>query len=224
MNGSFLQKLERILPRYAALPLAASVLLNAAVYYGGRVFAAGRHHFDFSTGLDRALPFVPAFMAVYVLAFVFWIAGFVIIGRESPAVCFEVMSGEQLAKLMCLLCFLAVPTVMVRPPVPQSGVFSGLTQLIYRMDAPDNLFPSIHCLESWICFRGALRCRKVGRAYRVFALTAALLVFASTLLVKQHLAVDVAGGVAAAELGLLLSRKTGAGRLYAFITRKWITP
>ena len=40
-----------------------------------------------------------------------------------------------------------------------------------------------------------------------------LLVFASTLLVKQHVLVDIPAGVLVAEVGLLLSDKLRAGRL-----------
>lgn len=222
MKGSFSHQLERILPRYAVLPLAASVVLNSAVYYGGRLLAAGRRHFDLSTDLDRLLPFVPAFIVIYVLSFAFWIVGYLVIGRESRSVCFEVLAAEQISKLFCLVFFVVLPTTMIRPPVLSDGFLYDLTRLIYRLDAPDNLFPSIHCLESWFCFRGAMKCKKVNRPYRVFCLVAALLVFTSTILVKQHVLADVLGGVAAAELGLFLSRKIGAGKLYVFIERKWM--
>ena len=97
-------------------------------------------------------------------------------------------------------------------------------RLIYRLDSPDNLLPSIHCLENWICFRGALRCRKVGRGYQVGTLIFALMVFVSTLLVKQHLVLDVVTGVAVVEIGLFLSRQTGAGRIYERLNRRLGVP
>ena len=39
----------------------------------------------------------------------------------------------------------------------------------------------------------------------------AILVFASTLLVKRHLVLDVVTGIAVVEIGLFLARRTGAG-------------
>ena len=109
---------------------------------------------------------------------------------------------------------------MERPEVPGSDPFSWLVRFIYQVDTPDNLLPSIHCLENWLCFRGALRCRKVGRGYQIGMLIFAILVFASTLLVKQHLVLDVVTGIAVVEIGLFLARRTGAGRIYAHWNRR----
>ena len=39
-------------------------------------------------------------------------------------------------------------------------------------------------------------------------------IFASTVLVKQHVFIDILGGVAVAEAGLFLGRKLRAGRLF----------
>ncbi|CCY70604.1 uncharacterized protein BN508_01112 [Eubacterium sp. CAG:161] len=82
-----------------------------------------------------------------------------------------------------------------------------MTNLIYTLDSPDNLFPSIHCLESWVCFRGAMRCKKVGKVYKVIMLILALLVFASTVMVKQHVFVDIIGAILVVEIGLALAKR-----------------
>ncbi|MFQ9514478.1 MAG: hypothetical protein ACLRZ9_01485 [Eubacterium sp.] len=180
------------------------------------------HHYDFSIFIDRQLPFVAPMMIVYVLAYVAWIIGFIVIGRESRDVCYEVMSAEQIAKLICLACFIIVPSTISRPEITGTGFCEWLSRLIYSMDSPDNLFPSIHCLENWICFRGAMKCKKVGNGYRAVMFMAALLVFASTLLVKQHVFVDVIGGIAVVEAGLFLSKKLRASRIYFILERKLV--
>ena len=71
------------------------------------------------------------------------------------------------------------------------------------MDSPTNLFPSIHCLVSWLCAIG-LRGAKVSNWYKVFSYTFAIAVCVSTQLTKQHYIVDVFGGIALAEISLLL--------------------
>ena len=75
-----------------------------------------------------------------------------------------------------------------------------------------NLFPSIHCLESWCCIHAAFEMKKVPNWYKGVTVVMSLGVFASTLLVKQHVLLDMFGGIAVFEAGLLL-----AGR---FIRRK----
>ena len=63
--------------------------------------------------------------------------------------------------------------------------------------------------------------KRVPRWYAPAMLVLTLLVFASTLLVKQHLFVDVLAGVAVAELCLRLSDRLRAGRVFAAIGRRW---
>ena len=78
--------------------------------------------------------------------------------RENKKVCYEMLSGEMIAKSICLVFFFVMPTEMVDWPSGQfeiNNVFDWATQLIYDMDEPNNLFPSIHCLESWVVTRGA---------------------------------------------------------------------
>ena len=190
-------------------------------FYGTRPFNQGMYHYDLSLWIDGASPFVPQAIVFYVLAFVSWVVGYVVTCRESREVCNQVMAGEVMAKLTCLVIFLLLPTSMERPEVTGSGFCHWLTRFIYAADTPDNLFPSVHCLENWMLFRASFRCRKVGNAYRVGMFVMALLVFASTLLVKQHLFVDVLAGVAVAELCLRLSDRLRAGRVFAAIGRRW---
>lgn len=116
--------------------------------------------------------------------------------------------AELIAKGIALTCFILLPTTVdIRPDIETlkgGGIWNVLTEFVYSMDAADNGFPSIHCLESWVCFRGALKLEKVPRWYVYVMLGMTLLVFASTVFVKQHAIVDIAGGVAAVEIGLII--------------------
>ena len=100
-----------------------------------------------------------------------------------------------------------MPTTMERAVIEGNDVFSGMVALIYSIDAPVNLFPSIHCLESWFCFRGSLNRRYFSRTWTIAMGVMTVLVFLSTVLIKQHLVVDMIGAVAVAEIGLFVSGK-----------------
>lgn len=215
-----LNKIYKILPKYAFAPIIISLVLNSLVYWGSKVITSDMYHYDFSISIDRLLPFVDWMMIIYVLAYVAWITGFIVIGRESREVCYEVMTAEQIAKLLCLACFIVIPCTIVRPEITGTGFCSWLSRFIYSMDSPENLFPSIHCLENWICFRGAMKCKKVGKGYKATMFVAAILVFASTVLVKQHVFVDIIGGVAVVEIGLFLSKKLKTSRIYFALEHK----
>lgn len=212
--------LSKFLPQYTYFPLILAVVVNLAVFYGTRPITRGWYHYDMSLPIDDRIPFVPAAIVIYVLAFVTWVVGYCVIARESREHCYRVLAGDLIAKLLCMVCFLAIPTAMERPEIPGTDVFSWLNRFIYAADTPDNLFPSLHCLVNWLLFRGSLGCKKVGAGYKGFMGVFAILVFASTVLVKQHLFLDILGGVAAAELGLWLSTRLNAGRLYQAVNRR----
>ena len=207
------QGLERILPSYARIPLVLLVIINLIVYEGTQFLMLHAKHWDLALPLDARIPFRPAWIVIYILAYLQWVVGYVLIARESRAHCNRVLAGEIIAKFICMLFFIALPTRIERPVVEGSGVFAALTRLIFASDLPGNLFPSIHCLESWICVRGAIGMKRVPRWYAPAMLAFTLMVFASTVLVKQHVLVDIPAGVLVAELGLLLSDKLRAGRL-----------
>lgn len=206
------KKLEQWIPGYARWPLICLVLVNCIAYYGSRLLVRGAARYDLSTALDARLPFWPVFIVFYILAYAQWFFGYIIIAREDREICRRVLGAEMIAKLICLVCFVALPTRMVRPEVTGNGVFERLTALIYSLDAPINLFPSIHCLDSWMCFRGAQKLKRTPRWYALFMLALTLPVLASTVLVKQHVLVDIPAGILAGEIGLFLMRGARRGR------------
>ena len=215
-----MQRIYKILPRYAFVPIIGCLLINMITYFGTRIFTTNMYHHDFSIGIDDMIPFVPFMITFYILAYVTWVVGFIVIGRENRQVCYEVCAAEQIAKILCMIAFIVIPSTIVRPEITGNGVFEWLTNLIYKMDSPDNLLPSIHCLENWICFRGAMRCKKVGNGYRIIMFISAILVFASTMMVKQHVFLDMVAAIVVAEIGLFVAKRLDLGKIYLIIEKK----
>ena len=95
-------------------------------------------------------------------------------------------------------------------------VLGSAAQWLYSIDAADNLFPSIHCLVSWFCYIGIRDRKEIPEWYKQVSLGIAVLVFISTLLTKQHVLVDVAGGVLLGTVCFMVGKKT---RLYCTYTK-----
>ena len=87
-------------------------------------------------------------------------------------------------------------------------------RFLYKIDAPTNLFPSIHCLVSWFCFIGIISDRKIPKWYKVMSFLIAVAVFVSTLTTRQHVIVDVVGGVVLAQICYLIAQKTNIWRCF----------
>ena len=112
------------------------------------------------------------------------------------------------------IIFLAYPTTNTRPVIEGNGIWDLLAGWLYSIDAADNLFPSIHCLVSWFCFIAIRKNEKIPLWYRVFSCIMAVAVFVSTLTTKQHVLVDVAGGVILAQVCFILGQKTKLWHIY----------
>ena len=206
--------LQRLIPRYAWLPIAVWFVLNCSVYFGARLINRNAVYHDFTLPIDREIPMAPAFILIYVFAYVTWFAGFILICREGKEHCGPVF-GEIIAKLICFVVFITVPTCMEKPPVTESGFFGWLCRFIFSFDEPNTLMPSIHCLENWVVWRGMAECPGIPKSVKAFFLVYALLVFASTLLLKQHVIVDIPSAILVGEIGLFAARKLHLGRRYA---------
>lgn len=194
-----------MIPKYAIKPLALALLVNSCVYMG---IAQLRRFLTFSsleTPLDTALPFLAPFVLFYVLAFVQWGLNYLLIARDSKELCYRFAFGNIIAKLICLFFFVFLPTTLARPEVTGTDLCSRLVRLIYTFDPPVNLFPSIHCLESWCCIRASFLLKKSNRTYQTVTLIMSLGVFASTLFIKQHVIADVFGGIVVFEAGFRLA-------------------
>lgn len=200
-----LKQTNPLIPKYAIKPLALALLVNSCVYMGSAQLRRFLTFSSLETPLDTALPFLAPFVLFYVLAFVQWGLNYLLIARDSKELCYRFAFGNIIAKLICLFFFVFLPTTLARPEVTGTDLCSRLVRLIYTFDPPVNLFPSIHCLESWCCIRASFLLKKSNRAYQTATLIMSLGVFASTLFIKQHVIADVFGGIVVFEAGFRLA-------------------
>ena len=211
---NLLKGLTRILPAYGVFPVIFSFVFNCLVYSGSRMIAGGWYHHNIETGVDRSIPFVPEFLVIYFGCYVFWAVNYILIARQDRRSVYQFFTGDFISRCVRLVFFLAFPTTNTRPLITGSGLWNQAALWLYSIDAADNLFPSIHCLVSWFCYLGIRGRKEIPRWYQSVSMVIAILVFASTLLTKQHVIVDVAGGILLAEFCFFIGRKTDLYRIY----------
>ena len=189
---------RRNTPKVWLLPLGA-VVWNQMVYYGGNLLAQNFPHRNLELPVDRLIPVLPWTVAVYLGCFLFWAALYLLFAGQDRPLAYRFYCADFLAKGVCLVFFLLLPTTNLRPALPDAGLWERLVLFVYRVDDPTNLFPSIHCLVSWLCFIGARHDRRFPPwAVGLTGLGAAAICL-STLTTRQHVAVDVVGGILLAE-------------------------
>jgi membrane-associated phospholipid phosphatase len=157
--------------------------------------------------LDHALPFVPGAMFVYVSHFVF-LPGCLLLVRGEAAfrkTATAVLAGSVLSNLF----FVLYPTTIVRGPVPE-GLAGPLFAFIAFLDTPANCFPSQHV---GLAVAAAWGLREDRHPWAAAALAWSGAISVSTVLVRQHYAADVAGGLALAALSWLAASRPAAAPL-----------
>lgn len=223
-GGRILKKNERRkFPRYGICPLVLTLAVNFLAYFGTRPFTGSWKHYNIETILDQQIPVVPWTITIYFGCYLVWILNYLIAASREKEFVWRFFAADVLARLVCLICYLLLPTTNVRPVLPEHGIWNQLLARLYQIDAADNLFPSIHCLNSWFCYIAVRGRREIPRWYQRFSFWAALAVFVSTLTTKQHVIVDVIGGMLLAESAWQIAVHMHLGTWYGAIweRRRW---
>lgn len=197
--------IDRIIPRYARMPLILCGVTQIIAYFCTKIIHI-RPYVDLSVALDHRIPARPGWVVVYILSYVYWIAGYIAVSRVSERNCRLICRADWISKIFAAACFVLVPTTISRPEMT-GGVFEWALNVIYTLDTPVNLFPSMHCLFSWLVAREMMDIKEFSPVLRWGGVVFSIMVFASTVFTRQHYLVDIPAGVAAAELARFISHR-----------------
>lgn len=94
---------------------------------------------------------------------------------------------DIITRTCCAILFIVIPTYNIRPDITGEDIFSCVLRFLYKIDAADNLFPSIHCLVSWNCYIGVRNIKEYPVIFKNMAAVIAVMVFISTLVTNNML-------------------------------------
>lgn len=211
---------KTLLPKYSYIPLLFTVCLHFAVYNGTKLINGWRAPADVSLPIDAAIPLVPEWTFIYAFTFLFWGMGLIMTARQEKALCYTLLSCVVTAEFICMVFFLLLPSYVVRPELEVDGLSSWMLSVIYSMDEPTNCFPSMHCLLTYMVFRQSLYCDNVRPWMKVFAGIVTVLVCLSTVFVKQHVLLDVIGGLAVGEIAMQWGLRSSAWKIFDKLNKK----
>ena len=216
---SLLSLRRKLLPDYAVIPVILWVIGQAISFYATRILNhfiyGGYENFcDISISLDSIIPVVPQWIYIYILTYAFWVISFFLICHESKEMCCKALSAEMLGKIVCAIIFISLPTFIVRPEVEVDSLSTFLLNFIYKADTPDNLFPSMHCSISYFAVRYVLKCSKIPKWYKISAVVMTVLICFSVVFTKQHVFLDIPGGLLVAEICSQISDRLEFKKIY----------
>ncbi|MBE9916377.1 inositol phosphorylceramide synthase [Paenibacillus donghaensis] len=193
------------------LPLAWLLSIPVLNICYGFLNRGGSDTAQLITAWDRLIPFMPAFIIPYLIWYPYVFLMFVVFFRKDRNVYYRSLTLTCVGLAVCYLVFYLYQTTFPRPEIGQDGVLNWLVGIVYQMDAPYNCFPSIHVLTSYIVVKAAYQCKLSRLANAAVCATSGIIII-STLFVKQHVLMDVVGGIVLAEM------------LYFWIGRKIFKP
>lgn len=195
---------EHALPLAVRLSVGVGLLVMFAILFLGvnewsaQRVSDGARSFYPEIAADAHIPFVPTLVFGYALYYV-WIFLPVLLLR-TRAHFYQVMIGYILIQLPAIVVFLLYPSQMTRPSVGGDDIASLLVRFLYRMDPGFNLLPSLHVGHSVLVALFFYTFRP--KAFPWVAI-GTLLIVLSTVLIKQHVVLDVLAGAALAVFARL---------------------
>ncbi len=156
------------------------------------------------SALDQAIPFLPWAIWIYFSFFVF--IGSTVF-RVEDRLFWRFIIASSLAATIAWTIVLLYPITFDRPdPTLINGeLYQRIYTFVHEADPAHISFPSLHVAVTWIC--NFLLWNRSGRALR-FSLGVGISL--STLFTKQHLAVDVVGGILLAWFCVWVVSRLGA--------------
>jgi type IV secretory pathway TrbD component len=165
-----------------------------SLYWPVNALTASASAYDLTLPIDRMTPLIPEWIYIYALFFVTsYLPVLVVRDRQLFRRIALAALGFELVSLATFLCF---PVRYVLRPDVLPEIDSLATwgmHFMYWLDAPVNCFPSLHVGAA---FFAAVACWKADRGLSLASGLLALLIGASTMLVKQHYLADFASAVA----------------------------
>jgi len=153
---------------------------------------------------EDSIPFLPLLVIFYGFAYIMpaWLT--VVITREVRLR--KIFTVYSLLTLIHMVFFILLPVKYVlRPDIIIDSVMSGFVDVLYTLDAPLNSFPSMHVSFAFVTYFFIAKYKpSLKRVFLMLALATSI----STLFVKQHYILDVAGGfLLAAFINNMLIKK-----------------
>lgn len=179
---------------------------------------------------DDLIPIVSIWIIPYIWSYIYWAMGPMVVSKCEKQHFKDYLAACLLSCLAGMLLLAFFPTYMDRVAeglyaVPENPtVFDKIRMFWYSLDGSAiayNLLPSFHCINSTLCYLGVAGRKEIPLWFRIYSLITTLLIFASTVYVKQHYVLDIVTGAALGAIVYFLCKKFHWGRMFDPIERLW---
>lgn len=168
--------------------------------------------------IDSLIPFIPFFIYFYILWYVMLFIVPYLLYKSDEEIFKKYFVSTFISITIAGLIYIFFPTSIIRASINGSGITNFIVKFIYLIDTPVmNCFPSMHCMISFLFIFSVIGCRNLSKKYKWVVSILSCLIVISTLLVKQHVVVDVISGFIISSFVYFIVCKT---KIWTFLKLK----
>lgn len=181
--------------------------LNALIYFAIKLLIDDYNLIGFN--FENKIPFIKEFVWIYNIWYPFQILSLYLIFKYNKNQYLKTISALIMGLLISYMFFIVYPTIVNRPLIETSNnITEFILYLTYKYDYPVNCFPSVHCLICFIMLFSINKDLNLSNWFKTIIIILNLLIIASTLLIKQHVLIDVIGALIISVIVYYLINKT----------------
>ncbi len=156
---------------------------------------------------DSYIPFISKFIVVYNSYFFFLMSFGIYLYIKDKNLSNIFFSSLIFAQIIAYIIFIFYPTDIssVRPIITDTDIFSRLVKRTYAIDTIYDGLPSLHTSSMTILILSVIY-SKINKYYKPILIIYSILIIATTVLVKQHVFVDIPAGIILGILSFYLSK------------------
>ena len=179
--------------------------LQTLLYFGVEAFEGKPH--NVAKKIDGHIPFVPAFVYIYVLWFPLILLFPLALFQANPMAYARYQTAILLDIALSLVCYLVYPTSFARPEAPDT-VSGRAMKLVFRGSYKGlNCAPSMHCSMCYLVLHFVGATPGLPPAVAAIAVPVALGIVISTLFTKQHVLIDALTALPLAAVCILIGNR-----------------
>ena len=179
--------------------------LQTLLYFGVEAFEGKPH--NVAKKIDGHIPFVSAFVYIYVLWFPLILLFPLALFAADPMAYARYQTAILLDIALSLFCYLAYPTSFARPEAPDT-VSGQAMRLVFRGSYKGvNCAPSMHCSMCYLVLHFVGATPGLPSAVAAIAAPVALGIVVSTLFTKQHVVIDALTALPLAAVCILIGNR-----------------
>ncbi len=186
--------------------ISISLVLFQSILYALSKIISGSNAIVIGGYIDALVPFKTIAIIPYCIwYFLIFIIPYYCYKKDKELLSKYILS-YVLITLISNIIFIIFPTTVNRPVVTGNDILSNMTKIVFFVDNnPVNCFPSLHCAISFLWIIYSLNMKNTNKYFKIIISIISMLIIISTLFIKQHVFIDMIGGICITILVVIIT-------------------